>query len=111
MVPSNWRTIYHSLVLAISLTPHSPTQLAEICYNADFRDLEVYEVDEDLLVILSHHDRGSRHNIEVLQFFAWLLSKGLKLEHRILRITAEGDRVLRVPVAFYVGRVVIWAEI
>ncbi|ETI24199.1 hypothetical protein G647_03568 [Cladophialophora carrionii CBS 160.54] len=109
-VPDDWKTIYHLLVNFLTRIDQSITLkgCAELFYNAGFRD--VHRVDDRnksllMMNILTYLDTSSPK--EVAQFYLWLISKGLRLDHKSLRLTELGEQVPHLPAALHVSRALI----
>ncbi|OCT45669.1 hypothetical protein CLCR_01581 [Cladophialophora carrionii] len=109
-VPDGWETIYHLLEYFETSVDRSITLkgCAELFYNAGFRD--VHRVDDRNKSLLMMHVPQCWDTTSpkvVAQFYLWLISKGLRLDHKSLRLTELGEQLPHWPAAMHVSQTLI----
>ncbi|EXJ60943.1 hypothetical protein A1O7_05096 [Cladophialophora yegresii CBS 114405] len=102
-VPEGWNTIYHLLEDFYNTVDQSMTLkgCAEIFYNAGFHDIHRLDGRNKSLLMMQ---LISTHPKDVAQFHLWLISKGLRLDHKSHRLTELREQVPHSPAALYVSR-------
>jgi hypothetical protein len=110
LVPSGWQTIYHVLFQGdeYDINPlKSLTKWTDIFYDAGFHEFVGFDGSGENLLMVKFDMPILPRLTEVVEFFSWLLRKGLRLGHKSFRGNDDGDYIPHTPAAFYVGRWII----
>jgi hypothetical protein len=107
-VPDDWDTIYHRLFRWGFSWSMPLREYADLFYNAGFHD--VHRTDDQKKSLLMMNLPGLPLSVNSVSdaagFYLWLISKGLRLDHKSLRITEQGEQVPHSPAALYVSKAI-----
>jgi hypothetical protein len=107
-VPDGWQTIYYFLIDIVYDLILPMEKYADLFYNAGFHDVHRTDGQNKSLLMMNIPEYTNCLS-DASGFYLWLISKGLRLDHKSLRTTELGEQVPHSPAALHVGKIITTA--